>query len=66
MFKYRAVIKDKFLPKTRNKNVKAADSLLAHKTALETVHLEKEDIIKIMDEDGNIVYNINKGFIYKY
>lgn len=66
MFRYKAVLKDLYLSKTRFKNVSASNSLEAHKLALSNVNLSKEDIVKILDQDGNIVYNINKGFIHKY
>ena len=66
MFKYKAIIKDNYLTKTRNKYVHAANSLDAHKFALNTVNLAKEDIVKILDEDGGTVYSNTKGFIYKH
>jgi hypothetical protein len=66
MFKYKAVIKDNYLSKTRNKYVHAANSLDAHKFALYTVNLAKEDIIKILDEDGGTVYSVTKGFIHTH
>jgi len=66
MLKYKAVIKDLYLSKTRVRNVSAYDSLEAHKLALTSVNLAKEDIIKILDQDGNIVYNLKQGFLNKY
>jgi hypothetical protein len=66
MLKYRAYIKDKYLTKTRAVNVKACDALEAHKFALKTVHLEREDVLKIIDEDGTIVFNFAKGFLSKH
>lgn len=66
MFKYRAVIKDNHLAKARNKYINAANSLDAHKFALGSVNLAKEDIVKIMDEDDVMVYSSVTGFIHKH
>ena len=66
MFKYRAVIKDNHLAKARNKYINAANSLDAHKFALGSVNLAKEDIVKIMDEDDVMVYSYVTGFIHKH
>jgi len=66
MFRYKAILKDNYLAKTRSKNVSATNSLEAHKIALNNVNLAKEDIVKIIDQDGTAVYTTNKGFIHKF
>lgn len=66
MFRYKAILKDNYLAKTRFKNVSATNSLEAHKIALNNVNLAKEDVVKIVDQDGTTVYTTNKGFIHKF
>jgi len=66
MLRYKATIKDNYLAKTRSKTVLANNSLEAHKAALSTVNLAKEDIVRITDQDGTVVFNVDKGFLSKF
>ena len=63
MYRYKVVIKDLYLPKTRNVFVNTRDVYTAHKEGLTTVNLQKEDIFKIYDYDNKQVYSSTKGFL---
>jgi len=63
MYRYKVVIKDLYLPKTRNVFVTTRDVYTAHKEGLNTVNLQKEDIFKIYDYDNKQVYSSTKGFL---
>jgi hypothetical protein len=63
MYRYKIVIKDLYLPKTRNVFTTSRDVYTAHKKGLNTVNLQREDIFKIYDYDNKQVYSSTKGFL---
>jgi hypothetical protein len=63
MYRYKIVIKNLYLPKTRNVFITSRDVYAAHKQGLATVNLQREDILKIYDYDSKQVYSSTKGFI---
>jgi hypothetical protein len=63
---YKALITSEVTSKKRTHKVKAANTYEAHKLALKYVNLNYEEIDKIVDIDGTLVFSLEKGFIQPY
>jgi len=60
--KYTAYIKDLTGKKTKRIKIDENDPVTAHKKALDSCNELTQDIIKIVDFEGNTVYTLDKGF----
>ena len=62
--KYYALIKDKWLNKTKTVMVTTREGLReAHKFVYYNYTTNKEDIVRIKDRHGNILFTLQKGFM---
>lgn len=62
--KYTVVVADQASGKqTKKVKVDADDVYSAHKKALDTIDLYEEDVLQILNFDGKIVYDQEKGFL---
>jgi len=62
--RYTASIKEVNGKKTKRIKVNANTADEAHKLALEQCNELTQDITKITDFEGNIVYTLDQGFVY--
>jgi hypothetical protein len=60
--KYIVQIKDAHGKKSKKVNINANTPYDAHKNALAYCNSLKQDIVKIVDSQNNIVYTLNNGF----
>lgn len=62
--RFTAVIKDAHGKRIKRVRVDADDVYQAHKSALEQCNELSQDILKILDADGNTAYTLEGGFVY--
>ena len=60
--KYTVFIKDLVGKRSKKIKIDEDDVVVAHKKALDFCNQLTQDITKILDFEGNLVYTIDKGF----
>jgi adenylate kinase family enzyme len=61
--KFTVFIKDITSKRTKKIKVDADDAWSAHKKALSYYNELTQDVIKIVDSEGTLAYNIDNGFV---
>jgi len=61
--KFTVFIKDIASKRTKKIKVDADDACSAHKKALSYYNELTQDVIKIVDSEGTLAYNIDSGFV---
>jgi hypothetical protein len=62
--RFTVVVKDASSKRVKRLRVDADDVYQAHKSALSEYNELTQDVIKILDAEGNVAYTLENGFVY--
>jgi hypothetical protein len=62
--RFTVVVKDACSKRVKRLRVDADDVYQAHKSALSEYNELTQDVIKILDAEGNVAYTLENGFVY--